>query len=188
MLYKENAKKVIKKKGKTNSSYSVWVFECSECGEEIHAQSDQQGSHKGSDHGLLEHAVDERLRAVLGRAGTDAEAVGVVAAAPAHGVAPAQSSAPEGAMHAVSPVPAWPWRCSRHDAVPRRVPRSPHVQTGFSRNAVPRPFILPCIFPRVPAPSTGPTGTVRRCTGGCSDSRRAAVMAGPPATAGARCR
>ena len=47
MLYKENAKKVIKKKGKTNSSYSVWVFECSECGGEIHAQSHSLKTHSG---------------------------------------------------------------------------------------------------------------------------------------------
>ena len=63
------------------------------------------------------------------------------------------------------------WRSTRHGAAIRRVPRHPHVQTGFSRNAVPRPFILPCIFP-------WPDGTGMRCPGGAAQG-----AAGRPANA-----
>jgi len=38
------------------------------------------------------------------------------------------------------------WLLSRHEAAIRRVPRHPHVQTGFARTLVPHPSILPSAF------------------------------------------
>ncbi len=125
--------------------------------------------------GLAQHLGDEGIAAILRRAGTQAEAVGGVIAVPVHAAAPAQSSEPEGAMHAVSSMAMRHWHCSRHGAVIRRVPRQPHVQTGFVGTVVPHPSILPCIFPR-------PDGTGVRCPGGAAQG-----AARPPASATHAC-
>ena len=93
--------------------------------------------------GLPQHLVDEGIAALLGRTRSNAETVVV---ALAHGATPSKAVAVQRTKHATSPTPMRRCAPSRHAAVPRRVPRHPHVQTRFSSGHVPRPLILPSAF------------------------------------------
>src|SRR3546814_3460381 len=90
-----------------------------------------------------EPLVREALAPVLWGAGADAE---IIVAAVGHGCAPYKLwrvRSCEARGHAcigagLAPQAArWRSRC---------VPRHPHVQTGFRRGPVPRPFVLPSAF------------------------------------------
>src|SRR5690606_34894346 len=92
---------------------------------------------------LLEHLGDEALAPVLRGTGADAE---IVVAAVGHGYALCKlrrvwSCKARG--HACSGAGLAPQAARRQN---RSVPRNPHVQTGFRRGPVPRPFVLPSAF------------------------------------------
>src|SRR5690554_4439492 len=110
--------------------------------------------------GLAKHLIDEGIAALFGRTRTEAETVIIVAA---HIAPSSKTSVAEREKHGLNSMPTRYWLTTRHGAATGRVPRSPHVQTRFSRNVVPRPFILPCIFSR-------PDSTGMRCPGGAAQS------------------
>ncbi|ERJ35800.1 VirD2 components relaxase [Burkholderia sp. AU4i] len=92
---------------------------------------------------LLEHLGDEALASVLRGAGADAE---IIIAAVGHGYAlcnlwRVRSCKARG--HACIGAGLAPQAARRRS---RCVLRHPHVQTGFRRGPVPRPFVLPSAF------------------------------------------
>lgn len=54
----------------------------------------------------------------------------------------------------------------RHGAAIRRVPRQPHVQTGFARTGVPRPFISPSASPTLGGTRFGPLSSACKLLAG----------------------
>jgi hypothetical protein len=126
---------------------------------------------------LLEHLGNEALTLapVLRGAGADAE---IVVAAVGHGCAPCKlwrARSCEARGHACIGAGLAPqaarWRS-------RSVPRHPHVQTGFRRGPVPRPFVLPSAFaPRCRSGQRRPGGAAARAASAPANADTAAGRA-----------
>jgi hypothetical protein len=124
---------------------------------------------------LLEHLGDEALAPVLRGTGADAE---IVVAAVGHGCAPCKLwrvRSCEARGHACIGAGFAPQAARRRS---RAVPRHPHVQTGFRRGPVPRPFVLPSAFaPRWRSGQRRPGGAAARAASAPANAATAAGRA-----------